>query len=79
MTRRLAQLLAAVLVAAALAGCESVVEETNGPVGDAKIRTSVLPPPALYRKSSTYRRVEATPTAPASEEGACEGGVCSPK
>lgn len=79
MTRRLAQLLAAVLVAAALVGCESVIEETNGPVGDAKVRTSILPPPALHRRSSTFRRTEATPTAPASEEGACESGVCSPK
>lgn len=79
MTRRRLGLLVVALVAAAFTGCEAVVEETNGPVGAAKIRTSIAPPPALVRRSSAYRRVEATATSPASEDASCESGVCSPR
>lgn len=70
---------AVALLALALTGCETVIEETNGPVGDAKVRTGIAAPPALWRKSSTHRTVEAAPGSPATSEGTCESGVCSPK
>ena len=59
------------LVATACAAVE--VREENGPLGPASMK---ITPPALIHRASKVRRVEATPTAPATTEEECENGVC---
>lgn len=67
--RALLRLVLAVLVLAALPGCEAAF---NTAYGSGSVR-----PPTLIKKTSTTTRTEATPTAPAAESHRCEGGVCT--
>lgn len=67
---RTLRVLAAVLVLGVLAGCEAAF---NTAYGSGSIR-----PPTLVKRSTTTKRTEATPTAPATEEAECLGGVCLP-
>ena len=67
--------LALMLAAALLAGCAAIeFREENGPLGPASMKVT---PPAFLHRTSKTRRVEATPTSPATDESECEGGVCA--
>ena len=59
------------LVVTACAAVE--IREENGPLGPASMKVT---PPALIHRASKARRVEATPTSPATTEEECESGVC---
>lgn len=64
----------ALLVVFLVAGCVATVEETNGPVGDAKV---TLGPP--WRVRASDRATSTTKTEPcgaSSTEEECEGGTC---